>query len=127
MKAQKKALGSLLLCLSVVGLWSPAASAEKISEDRLRDSSIPEVMDYNSRLNTYFDDDSVLGDARHFFGITYGDNSIRNATRQTEALYKDLLRQQDDDFPTVRTRDIPSPFTTSVFTLQSPANFSQFD
>ena len=127
MKAYTRALGGLFIVVSAMGLGAPMSSAEEVNEDQLRDSSIPAAVDYNSRLSNYYRDDSLLGDAKFFSGYTFGDNAIRKATRQTEALYRDLLQQQDDDYPVVRTRDLPSPFTTSIFTLQSPANFSQFD
>ena len=127
MKAHKRALGSVLMVLVGMGLVAPMSSAEEINEDQLGNASIPAAVDYNTRLNDYYRDDSLLGDAKFFSGFTYGDNAIRKASRQAEALYRDLVNQQDDDNPIVRTRDLPSPFTTSVFTLQSPANFSEFD
>ena len=126
MKTYKRALGSLLIVLSGMGLMAPMSSAET-AEDQLGQSSIPEAVDYNSRINNYYRDDAILGDAKFFSGLTYSDNSIRKSARQTEALYRDLVFQQDNDNPVVKTKDLPTPFSTSIFTLQSPANFSQFD
>lgn len=126
MTTYKRTLGGLLLVLAGMGLMAPMSSA-KPTEDQLGRASIPEVVDYNTRINNYFQDDSLLGDVKFFSGASYGDNSIRKAVRQTEALYRDLVFQQDNDHPVVRTKDLPSPFTTSIFSLQSPANLSQFN
>ena len=126
MKAYTKALGSLFLVVSAMGLTAPKSLAEKVNEDPLGSHvTIPEAVDYNARMNRYFDDDSTIEDAKFFTGLTFGEKSIRRSGRQIEAVYQDLLKQQDDDHPIVRTRDLPSPFTTSVFTLQSPTNFSE--
>ena len=122
----KTTLGGLLIVLSGMGLIAPMSSAET-SEDQLGRSSIPEAVDYNSRMNNYYQDDSLLGDTKFTFGLQFSDNSIRKSARQVEALYRDLVFQQDNDNPVVRTQDLPSPFTTSIFSLQSPANFSQFN
>ena len=126
MKAHKRALGSFLLGLVGLGLFAPISAAET-TEVSLGGKSIPNVVDYNSRLNDYYKDDSILGDAKFIFGGSFADHSIRKAARQTEALYLDLLDQQDRDHPIVRTRDLPNPFSTSIFSLQSPANFSQVE
>jgi len=126
MKTFKRTLGSLLIVLSGLGLIAPASYAE-ITEDRLGGSSIPEVVDYNPRIYNYYQDDSLLGDAKFFSGLSFSDNAIRKAARQSESLYRDLVFQQDNDNPVVKTKDLPSPFTTSIFSLQSPDNFSQFN
>ena len=125
MNAQQKALSSLFIVFAGLGLMSPATSAQPF-EENLRGTSIPEVVDYNTRINSFYKDAGVLGDTKFTFGVGYSDNMIRKVARQTEALYLDLIQQQDDDYPIVRTRDLPSPFTTSIYTLQSPASFSQF-
>lgn len=122
----KRTLGGLLIVLSGMSLMAPMSSA-KPTEDQLGRSSIPEAVDYNSRLFNYHQDDSILGDAKFFSGLTFSDNEIRKSSRQIEALYRDLVFQQDNDNPVIKTKDLPSPFTTSIFSLQSPANFSQFD
>ncbi|NJN23886.1 MAG: hypothetical protein HC810_05170 [Acaryochloridaceae cyanobacterium RL_2_7] len=126
MKAHKRALGSLLLGLVGLGFASPASFAETKAVS-VGGQTIPDVVDHNSRLNDYYRDDSILGDAKFVFGAKFADHSIRKSAKQVEALYLDLLKQQDQDYPIVRTRDLPTPFTTSIFSLQSPANFSQLE
>ena len=122
MKAHKRALGSLLLGLVGLGLAAPASFAETEGV-----KSIPDTVDHNSRINDYYRDDSMLGDAKFIFGAEFTDHTIRKSARQVETLYHDLLKQQSESDEIVRTQDLPSPFTTSIFSLQSPANFSQFD
>ena len=126
MKVHKRALGSLLIGLVGLGFVAPVSVAET-PENNLSGSSISDVIDHNSRIDDFFKDVSIGGDAKFSFGTSYADDEIAKAARQTEALYRDLLEQQNNDNPVVRTRDLPTPFSTSIRTLQSPANFSQSD
>ena len=59
---------------------------------------------------------------RNIFGLTafpagsYPENQIRRTNRLINTLYHDLLEQQVQSDPTVRTNDLPSPYCSSIMT-----------
>ncbi|MCM1982926.1 hypothetical protein [Lyngbya confervoides] len=124
MKACTKVLGSLALVLAGLGLDCPSGIAQTADPaESLHYDSIPEVVDRNTRIDTYFQDDSTLGDGKFFFGVEFSDRTLVKSGRQIEALYRDLLQQQDEDYPTLRTRDLPNPFNSSLSEIQPSAGF----
>ncbi len=115
----KKWGGVVVLTALMSSVASVALAEEKESElPPLRESSIPEVLDLNTKLNSFYDQAFTTGDAKFLFNLSNEDLKIIRDSRRIQALYEDLLEQQDRDHPTVRTRDLPNPYDTSVFELQ---------
>jgi hypothetical protein len=107
----------------LAALMSSAGSAGMAQEQAadlppLSESSIPEVVDRNSNLDSFWKEAFIGGDAKFLFGLSYDDNKVAKDARRIQVLYQDLLDQQDRDNPTVRTRDLPNPYDTSLFELQ---------
>ncbi|WP_299415403.1 hypothetical protein [Acaryochloris sp. IP29b_bin.148] len=85
----------------------------------LRQSTISETLDQQTNLDSHWTDTNVGGDANFAFSFDQPEGVIRDASERIEVIYKDLLQQQDDDFPTMRTRDLANPYSTSLLELQS--------
>lgn len=115
----KRWSGAIVLAALMSAAGSTAWAQDQETElPPLQQSSIPEVTELNSDINSFWDHAAISGDAKFIFGIGYSDNQIAKDARRIETLYLDLLEQQDRDNPTVRTRDLPNPFDTSLFELQ---------
>lgn len=93
---------------------SVQAQEVQIRPAQLGTPSIPEAIDQTIDLEDYFREQSTLGDLRFTFGLDYQEADINRAAKRLEALYRDLLQQQADDSPILRTRDLASPYTTSL-------------
>lgn len=111
--------GIALATLILTGNSLVLAEETNLQEKPLRQSSIPETLDQQSNLDDYWVDQSVGGDANFAFSVDTPEGKIRNASERVEAIYKDLVQEQDDDFPTMRTRDLENPYVTSLLELQS--------
>ena len=109
--------------LALTALISGSTSvvvAEEVDEiGRLEENDIPELMDRNANLDTFWEYATTLGDTKFFFNIDRQEQGITNSAFRTEALYKDLLRQQDENNPIIRTQDLPNPYSTSLFQLRN--------
>jgi hypothetical protein len=112
----KKWSGAFVLA-TLMSSTGSAVLAQEAELPPLRQSNIPEVVDRNADLNSFWSEAFIGGDAKFFFGLEYKENSLAKDARRIETLYQDLLDQQDRDNPTVRTRDIPSPYNTSLFEI----------
>lgn len=97
-------------------LWLSAAQAQEVRVDQtqLGAPTIPQAIDQAIALEDYFQDQSLGGDARFLFGLDYGEAAINRSARRLEALYRDLQQQQANDSPILRTRDLTTPYTTSL-------------
>jgi len=84
------------------------------SPARLGIPTIPQTIDRAVTLDDYFQDQSILGDTRFIFGLDYEEADINRAAQRLEALYRDLQQQQADDSPIIRTRDLMTPYTTTL-------------
>ncbi|NJM67137.1 MAG: hypothetical protein HC851_16435 [Acaryochloris sp. RU_4_1] len=111
--------GIALATLILAGNNVVLAEQTNLQEKPLRQSSIPEILDQQSKLDDYWVDQSLGGDANFAFSVDTSERKIRNASERVEAIYKDLIQEQDDDFPTMRTRDLENPYVTSLLELQS--------
>jgi len=84
------------------------------SPARLGTPTIPQAIDRAVTLDDYFQDQSIWGDTRFIFGLDYEEADINRAAQRLEALYRDLQQQQADDSPIIRTRDLATPYTTTL-------------
>lgn len=113
--------GIALATLILTGNSIAVAQEQDVDpQDRpLRQPTISETLDQQSNFDSYWTDEDLGGDANFVFSIETPEGVIRGASERVEAIYKDLLQQQDDDFPTMRTRDLANPYETSLLELQS--------
>lgn len=109
------------------GILASRAQAQEVAEPpaRLGIPTIPQVIDRAVTLDDYFKDQSILGDTRFIFGLDYEEADINRAAQRLEALYRDLQQQQADDSPIIRTRDLATPYTTTLL-LETEAEDSPF-
>ncbi len=91
----------------------------------LNQPEIPEVVDVLGRSNTFWFEQTGGGDALWLFGFElenfYRENVLARVGRRVEALYNDLLQQQSQNDPLIRTRDLETPYNTSLQQLNLPA------
>lgn len=112
--------GGIAIATLVLAGQGLAVAQESDSLERpLRQPTISEALDRQSNLDSYWTDEDLGGDANFAFSVETPEGVIRDAAQRVEAIYKDLLQQQDDDFPIVRTRDLANPYATSLLELQS--------
>ncbi|WP_299488244.1 hypothetical protein [Acaryochloris sp. IP29b_bin.137] len=111
--------GIALATLLLAGQGLAVAQEVDPSEQPLHQSTISETLDRQSNLDSYWADEDLGGDANFAFSVETPEGVIRDSAERIEVIYKDLLQQQDDDFPTVRTRDLANPYATSLLELQS--------
>lgn len=111
--------GITLATLILTGNGVALAQEVNPLDQPLRQPTISKTLDQQSNLDSYWEDESLGGDANFLFSVDTPEGAIRDAAKRIEVIYKDLLQQQDDDFPTVRTRDLANPYTTSLRELQT--------
>lgn len=110
--------GIALATLVLAGQGLAVAQEVDPLERPLRQPTISETLDRQSNLESYWSDEDLGGDANFAFSVETPEGVIRDAAQRVEVMYYDLLQQQDDDFPTVRTRDLANPYATSLLELQ---------
>jgi hypothetical protein len=111
-----KALLGAMVVLAAISSASEAQAGKKINPEDLplHGLSVGEQMDQEAILWRYYLDDSLGGEAIFLFGVpNYNDTRQTRAGKRIEAYYNDLLRQQSDS-PIVRTRDLQSPYCSSL-------------
>lgn len=93
---------------------------ESASQDEpLNRPTVSETLDQANGFDSYWEDESIGGDANFLFSAESPERVILNSSDRIEAVYKDLLKQQDEDSPILRTRDLANPYETSLLELQS--------
>ena len=116
--------------LTAIGLITASASVAQVAPgdplNSLSAPTIPAAADQKAELDKFWPESSIVGDAAFMFGIQYDDIKIRNSAQRLSTFYRDLLRQQSEDQPIIRTRDLESPFSSSLYELEGPALGSGF-
>lgn len=105
--------------------YTPRALAEEADQSNsVGAETIPEAIDraasqsYLLNQGNFFEDHSISGDAAFLFGIGYDEDRVAKEARTIEAISQDLLTQQTEEGPVIRTRDLANPYTTSVLQTQ---------
>lgn len=81
--------------------------------------SIPQQFNdaFYSNADTFFGNRSLGGQLSLIFGIPgFPENQIRRDGRAVDRLYREVLEQQVASDPTLRTPDLPNPFSGSLLT-----------
>lgn len=108
--------GPLMIVTSLIGFDARAQEAQFHAQ--LGTPTIPEAIEQAVSQDTYFRDQSLAGDARFLFGLDYNEAKLNQDAQRLEALYQDLQRQQAQDSPIIRTRDLANPYTASLLDTQ---------
>ena len=124
-----KGLVSLLVLAASATVFIPSGLAQTASPEvsQLGKPTIPEALNQAANFNNFYKDRSTAGDALFTFGLNgFDEAKIAKAARRTEALYLDLLQQQNEDNPIVRTRDLANPYETSLLQLNNQSLGNEF-
>jgi hypothetical protein len=76
--------------------------------------SIPDKVTQVTGPYKFWSETGLLDDAKIILNIDPSEWRIDRRSRNFEALYLDLLQQQSNVLPVVRTQDGPNPFETSL-------------
>lgn len=109
-------LGAMVI-LTAISTASAANAGKRVNPDDLplSGSSIPAAMLDTAGFWRYYLDASLGGQAIFVFGApNYNDTRLNRAGERIEKFYNDVLRQQSYDSPIVRTRDLESPYCSSL-------------
>jgi len=86
--------------------------------------TLPQAFEQIDGTQNYWVDESIAGDAMFVFGTpTYRDNDIINRGRRIHYVSNDAWYQQSN-VPAIRTRDLDSPFCTSMYGTPYPCNLA---
>lgn len=104
----------LMILVATSALYAPGGRAQNIPSYKTK--TIPEVVDQVAiqSSGTFFENRSTAGDALFLFGIGYDEAKLAKDAQRIEVLYQDLLKQQAESDPVIRTQDLASPFNTSL-------------
>ncbi|HIK24785.1 MAG: hypothetical protein P3X23_002390 [Thermosynechococcus sp. Uc] len=84
--------------------------------------TLPQAFERIDGSQRYWQDESIAGDASFVFGApTYRNNDIIHRARRINYLSTDAWYQQSNQ-PPIRTRDLDSPFCTSMYGTPFPCN-----
>ena len=108
----REILGTVALSAAIVLTGSGVAMAQEVADDRPTVSD--EVEDtFFTFDQPYFYNRRFVRNALWIFG-SFPENEISGDGRVMHNLYTDLMKQQSMSDPTIRTADLPNPFTSSL-------------
>jgi hypothetical protein len=85
----------------------------------LSQPSIPVSFDKAAGSDLYWKENGLEDDAKWVFGIVHGEKRIEKRAQRIDALYVDVLKQQNEDHAIIRTQDLPNQFDTSLLEMYS--------
>lgn len=109
-------LSQVLFFCATASLCAGGAFAQTTSHTRLE--TIPEVFDkaFFDHSDNYFQNTSSWGQVQLIFGLGFPENEIAHDGKTIHLIYQDVLAQQTQIDPILRTLDIKSPFDSSLRT-----------
>lgn len=127
MNSNFKALISALVLLTTTTSFHPAVVAQTDIITRLRGGrreSVAETFNRAFSRNdpTFFRNRSIKRQIDLIFGPgtlrrnSYPENEIRRDAELIDILYRDVLNQQVNSDPVIRTLDLPNPYNTTIRT-----------
>jgi hypothetical protein len=106
---------SLLAISTLFAAPSIAQEKEKSPEaSNIIQPSVPDKVNQVAGTYKFWSETGLLDDAKTILNIDPSEWRIERRSRNFEALYLDLLQQQSNVLPVVRTQDGPNPFETSL-------------
>ncbi len=102
----------VLVCVPVV--------AQEPQKDNapIKQSSVAEAVDQVSGVDAFWSDASIGNEAIDLFFIKRSEARIAKRSQTFDTVYKDIMKQQNEDQPMMRTQDIPSLYGTSLLEMQ---------
>ncbi|HEY9824902.1 MAG TPA: hypothetical protein V6D19_05605 [Stenomitos sp.] len=107
-------------CLAMGALSCAPAVAQQPTEvpGPIQPPSINEAVEATAGTNKFWPEITLLEDVKTVFSIGQSEYRIEGRSKKFEALYRDLMMQQQENHDILRPRDLPSPFSTTVQELQ---------
>ena len=102
-----------LSSLCVVAAIPVVANAE-VGDAPISQPTVTEAVDQATGNDKYWAESRIQADTKWLFGIEFDEARLQNRAQRFESLYLDLMRQSDEDLPTMRTADLPNPFDSTV-------------
>ncbi len=102
----------VLVCVPVV------AQEPQKDSDPIKQSSVAEAVEQASGVNMFWSDASIANDAVDLFLINGSEARVAQRSQVFDAVYRDLMKQQNEDQPMMRTQDIPNLYGTSLIEMQ---------
>jgi hypothetical protein len=102
----------VLVCVPV------AAQEPQKDNSPIKQPSVVEVVNQVSGTDKFWSDISIAGDAIDLFLIKPSEARVAKRSQDFDTVYKDLIKQQNDDQPMMRTQDIPNLYGTSLLEMQ---------
>jgi hypothetical protein len=96
-----------------------ASSYQALAQTATLEPTIPQEFEsaFYSNGDTFFGNQSVGGTLSLIFGIPgFPENQLTRDGRNVNRLYREVLEQQVASDPTIRTPDLPNPFSGSLLT-----------
>jgi hypothetical protein len=119
MSLRSQSSGALVILAALLATALPSIAQTAPNANAPVLSPSPEqAVNKATGFEKFWSEIGLAHDAKWLFGIEYEDKNIEKRAKKFEALYLDTLRQYDEDNPTLRTQDLPSPYTTSVMTME---------
>jgi hypothetical protein len=117
---QKQASRPLFWGLITLGALScvPVMAQESGTPAPLRQPSPFEAVDQAARTNSFWSESSLGDDAKSTFFIDSDEARIQRRSEKFEAVYLDMMKQQNEGGVITRTQDISNTYTTSLLEMQ---------
>lgn len=103
-------------CLAMGALSCAPAVAQEPTEvsGSIQLPSINQAVEETAGTNRFWPEISLLEDVKTVFSIGQSEYRIEGRSKKFEALYRDLMLQQQENHDILRPRDLPTPFNTTV-------------
>jgi hypothetical protein len=102
----------VLVCMPVV------AQEPQKANGPIKQPSAVEAVDQVSGTDKFWSDVSIANDAIDLFFIKRSEARVAKRSQDFDTVYKDLMKQQNEDQPIMRTQDIPNLYGTSLLEMQ---------
>jgi hypothetical protein len=79
---------------------------------------VGEAVDRVSGTDKFWTDASIGNDAIDLFFIKRAEARVAKRSQDFETVYKDIMKQQTEDQPMMRTQDLPNQYGTSLLEMQ---------
>ena len=107
-------LSQVLVLSATASLCAGGAFAQTPPHTRLE--TIPETFEkaFFDHSDSYFQNTSSWGQVQLIFGLGFPENEIAHDGKTIHFIYQDVLAQQTQSDPVIRTLDLKSPFDSSL-------------
>ncbi len=118
-----KSLGSVLAIATTIILASGGTAKAQETEEPTRYQPFAEEFNRAFRRGSgdYFRNRQLVEQVGDFLGIpSFPDQAISQDNKNINRLYRELMDEQFNSTPIIRTPDLPSPYDSSIMTTPAP-------